>query len=134
MQTFLPYSSFDLTMECLDYRRLGKQRVEAFQILRALRGETDGWTNHPATRMWRGYEDGLAHYMNCCIFEWVKRGYKNSMALSTLTGPLTKVVFPKWLGNPDFHRSHQSNLLRKDPDFYSFDVPDDLPYIWPDQD
>ena len=47
MQTFLPYSSFDLTMECLDYRRLGKQRVEAFQILRALRGETDGWTNHP---------------------------------------------------------------------------------------
>ena len=134
MQTCRPSSCFDLTMECLDYRRLGKQRVEAFQILRALRGETDGWPNHPATRMWRGHEDGLAHYMNCAIFEWVKRGYKNSMALSTLTEPLPKVVFPRWLGNPDFHRSHQSHLLRKDPDFYSFDVPDDLPYIWPDQD
>ena len=69
--------------------------------------------------------------MNCCIFEWIKRGYKNSMALSQLSGPLTKVAFPKWLGDVDFHKAHQSNLLRKDPEYYNFDVPDDLPYIWP---
>jgi len=41
---------------------------------------------------------------------------------------------PSWLGDPDVHRSHQSALLRKDPDHYRDlfpGVPDDLPYVWP---
>jgi hypothetical protein len=41
---------------------------------------------------------------------------------------------PPWLGDPAFHRSHQSALLRKDPPHYRpifNDVPDDLPYVWP---
>ena len=42
------------------------------------------------------------------------------------------------LGDPLFHRSHQSALLRKDPSFYrplfGPDVPDDLPYVWPSPD
>lgn len=33
MNTFLPYPSFDESAKCLDYKRLGKQRVEAKQIL-----------------------------------------------------------------------------------------------------
>ena len=33
MQTFLPYSDFIKTARCLDYKRLGKQRVEAKRIL-----------------------------------------------------------------------------------------------------
>ena len=36
MQTFLPYPDFQLSAECLDYKRLGKQRLEAFQLLVAL--------------------------------------------------------------------------------------------------
>ena len=43
-------------------------------------------------------------------------------------------ALPRWLGDEDFHRSHRSALLRKDPAHYreSFgDVPDDLPYVWP---
>ena len=36
MQTFLPYPNFADSLDCLDYRRLGKQRVEAFQIINAL--------------------------------------------------------------------------------------------------
>lgn len=39
MQTFLPYADFSMSAKCLDYRRLGKQRVEAMQILNAIRGE-----------------------------------------------------------------------------------------------
>jgi hypothetical protein len=50
MQTFLPYSSFEESARILDYRRLGKQRVEAWQILRSLDGITKGWSNHPAVR------------------------------------------------------------------------------------
>jgi hypothetical protein len=44
---------------------------------------------------------------------------------------------PGWLGDPAFHRSHQSALVRKDPDWYRPhfpDVPDDLPYVWPASD
>lgn len=36
MQTFLPYPSFTHSLACLDNKRLGKQRVEAKQILMAL--------------------------------------------------------------------------------------------------
>ena len=35
MQTFLPYPDFARSARCLDNRRLGKQRVESYQILRA---------------------------------------------------------------------------------------------------
>ena len=45
MQTFLPYKSFNKSFKVLDYRRLGKQRVEAMQILNVLLGrrKTKGW-------------------------------------------------------------------------------------------
>jgi hypothetical protein len=36
MQTFMPYSDFEKTARCLDNKRLGKQRVEAWQILNTL--------------------------------------------------------------------------------------------------
>lgn len=41
---------------------------------------------------------------------------------------------PSFIGDEEFHRSHQSNLIRKLPEFYRPlfpGVPDDLPYIWP---
>lgn len=37
MQTFLPYPDFKKSLQALDYRRLGKQRVEAYQIIRFLK-------------------------------------------------------------------------------------------------
>ena len=54
MQTFLPYKTFKQSAQVLDNKRLGKQRVEAYQILRALCGESKGWVHQPATVMWRG--------------------------------------------------------------------------------
>ena len=42
MQTFLPYPSFDASAKVLDYRRLGKQRVEAYQILNTITGKSAG--------------------------------------------------------------------------------------------
>lgn len=130
MQTFLPYPNFKKSAKTLDYRRLGKQRVEAYQIYLAL---TQGsrWKNHPAVKMWKGYENALLIYMNTMIDEWKSRGYKNNMAIYLISGP---VVYPPWIGNKRFHISHQSNLLRKDYDFYSKffkNVPSYLPYQWP---
>lgn len=47
MQTFLPYPSFVESAKCLDRQRLGKQRVEVLQLLKALLVPGSGWGNHP---------------------------------------------------------------------------------------
>lgn len=52
VQTFLPYPDFAQSAQCLDRQRLGKQRVEVLQLLKALKGESKGWKNHPAAKMW----------------------------------------------------------------------------------
>ncbi len=62
MQTFLPYPDFEASARVLDDRRLGKQRVEALQVLRALTRAQYGWKHHPAVRMWAGHEEALAAY------------------------------------------------------------------------
>ena len=131
MQTFLPVPDFKESAKILDYRRLGKQRVEARQILNALQGKSKGWVNHPATRMWKGYESALEQYLREMILEWLDRGYNNSMEIPLKRSP---IIYPKWFGDENFHASHRSNLLRKNFDYYSeFNWIEgcDLPYIWP---
>jgi hypothetical protein len=133
MQTFLPYPDFKESVRVLDYRRLGKQRVETFQVLNILldRTPTKGWRNHPVTVMWTGYESALQLYQNYTIQEWISRGYKNTMLLEEID--IDSVVMPPWFGLEEFHRSHRSNLLRKDYEYYSqyFDEDPNLPYYWP---
>ena len=133
MQTFLPYADLQESVRVLDYRRLGKQRVETFQVLNILldRTPTKGWRNHPVTVMWTGYESALQLYQNYTIQEWISRGYKNNMVLEEID--VDSVVMPHWFGLEDFHRSHRSNLLRKDYEYYSqyFDEDPNLPYYWP---
>jgi hypothetical protein len=84
--------------------------------------------------MWRGYEDALGRYMNTCIEEWMARGYNNTMHSRP---EAANCEMPWWLGDDMFHRAHQSNLLRKDPEYYGQyfqNVPDNLEYIWPQRD
>lgn len=114
MQTFLPYDDFRKSLECLDYRRLGKQRVESYQIWRCLKGIKIGWANHPITKMWKGYEDSLAEYTNISIDIWKERGYKNTMEHLPFINPIK----PHWFGNEAFHSSHRAALLFKDFEFY----------------
>lgn len=139
MQTFIPYRSFSQSARALDWRRLGKQRVEAKQIMQTLEsGRTAGWRNHPAVKMWQGYENELARYGLAMCNEWKRRGYRDSLTEFFLDR--YDIVSDIHLHVPDFitrdfMRSHQSNLIRKEPDHYrpifGPDVPDDLPYVWP---
>lgn len=136
MQTFLPEPSFKYSAAVLDNQRLGKQRVEAKQILRALRGETIGWVNHPATKMWRGYEGALIRYGVAICDQWIMRGFDDTLLpyFHDMMFEHPGITLPHWFGRVDFHRSHQSNLVRKDPQHYRRyypDVPDNLPYVWP---
>lgn len=131
MQTFICESDLTLSMSRLDFRRLGKQRIEAKQILIALRDPTYGWQNHPAVRMWRGAEGALRGYYNLALREWVRRGYQNHMAEEVEDVSYETPAF----ATLEFIRAHRSNLLRKDPKWYGGfgwgDIPHDLAYVWP---
>ena len=151
MQTFLPYigsaeSTHAYYEECaglLDRERLGKQRVENFQIMKALLVGGTGWDNHPAVKMWRGHEWSLLMYQDAICKEWIHQfGFKDTCLDKTIllyfkNADLESTADhsdPPWLYDKAIHTSHQSNLIRKDPEYYRKKfkgVPDDLPYIWP---
>lgn len=151
MQTFLPYSNFEHSVAVLDRQRLGKQRIECQQILSALipnAGMPKGWTNHPATLQWKGYESALAAYMTFCINELEARGYTNNMmrpynaawsvtpgyAPERFTQDARNIVMPPWLGDERFHASHRSALLFKDGAHYGkfrWAEEPKLDYFWP---
>ncbi|MFC0624669.1 MSMEG_6728 family protein [Kribbella deserti] len=144
MQTFVPYADFAASAAVLDDRRLGKQRVETLQILRALVWPDYGWKHHPAVGMWRGFTRALVGYGTAVCREWGARGHTDSTlpTLLEFTGgevpeqPTLAAAgaLPPWLGEEAVHLSHRSALLRKDPTYYGPifpGVPDDLPYLWP---
>lgn len=139
MQTFLPLPGLSASARVLDRARLGKQRVECKQIYLALTDPAYGWQNHPAVRMWKGHELALAHYGLIICGEWRSRGYKDTLMpwfdnLLPSFDSEVRITMPSWFGEPTFHLSHRSNLLRKQPAWYRTfwpDDPDDLPYIWP---
>lgn len=78
LQTYLPYPDFAASAHALDPRRLGKQRVEALQVLRALTTPGYGWRHHPAAKQWRGYEEALACYGVAICKEWCRRGHADT--------------------------------------------------------
>jgi len=148
VQTFLPYPDFVDALAVLDSPRLGKQRVETLQILRALVLPEYGWRNHPAVRMWRGRLPALVLYGLTSVAQWEGRGFTDTTAgqiaefAPDVTGGTQADLaagglLPGWLGDDRLHRSHRSKLLSKDPEYYGRyfpDVPADLEYFWPDPD
>ena len=139
--TFLPYDDFFESLYYLDVKRLGKQRVEAFQILNVLtklQQDPDykgAWSNTPQVRMWQGYEDALRDYLNTAIECWTLRGYQNNMDYHPVPDDYE---LPWWFGWDHLHCSHQASLLRKDPDYYSqLYILDpwyiDKGYLWPNK-
>ena len=148
MQTFLPYSDFERSALVLDDKRLGKQRVETIQIVRALTVPGYAWASHPAVLMWKGYEEALGRYGLTCCEVWIERGFGDTCA-ATITSDLRAAgvdmirsqadlqaadALPPWLDDEAMQTSHQSSLVRKDPDVYGPrfpGVPPDLPYVWP---
>ncbi|PVZ53648.1 MSMEG_6728 family protein [Arthrobacter sp. H-02-3] len=143
MQTFLPFPDFQQSAAVLDRERLGKQRVEALQILRALVIPEYGWQSHPAIRMWMGYVPALTMYGLAVVDEWTARGGEDTTREKIMEfAPqaahpdyAAKIPMPPWLGDPDFHLSHRSRLIAKDPRFYAKVFPGtdpDLEYVWPE--
>jgi hypothetical protein len=149
VQTFVPWPGFADSAAALDTRRLGKQRVEVIQIVRAILVPGYGWANHPATLMWRDHLEALECYLVAICDEWCSRGFgdtcratvRDDLAAAGVQGGVRSQdelaaagLLPPWLGDEALHRSHRSALLRKDSAHYRPlfpDDPDDLPYVWP---
>ena len=152
MQTFLPVADFEESARLLDSPRLGKQRVETLQVLRALELPDYGWTSHPVVRMWRGRTPALVAYGLAMVRVWRERGFADTthtliaeFAPDVVGVPQEELaragMLPSWVGDEAVHLSHRSNLLAKEPDFYRplfqplFGAePEDLPYVWPEPD
>ena len=149
MQTFTPHPNFEESLRALDLKRLGKQRVEVVQIVRALTVPGYAWSSHPAVLMWKGYEEALGRDGLTACEVWTERGFGDSCA-ATITADLRAAgiakigsyeelaasdALPPWLFDEAVQLSHRSSLLRKDPEHYRPlfppDTPRDLDYVWP---
>lgn len=130
MQTFLPYKDFDKTASVLDSKRLNKQILECYQILKVLNNPDPraGWRNHPAVKMWRGYENALFDYTLCMIREADRRGIKTDTNKKNLIDLRINTIdswghgLPHWYFDRDVMRrvtaTHKANLYRKDDAYY----------------
>lgn len=130
MQTFLPYKDFDKTAAVLDSKRLNKQILECYQILKVLNNSDPkaGWRNHPAVKMWRGYENALFDYTLAMIREADRRGIKtdknkeNLLTLRVATIANWGSGLPTWYKDSAVMKrvtaTHRANLFRKDDAYY----------------
>ncbi len=148
MQTFLPYADFEASARALDPKRLGKQRVEVIQIVRALTVPGYAWKQHPAVLMWQGYEEALGRYGLVMCDVWRELGFDDTCA-GTIAADLaafgiseirteaelaTAGALPPWVADEEVRQSHRSALVRKEPEFYRRHFPDvrpDIDYVWP---
>lgn len=150
MQTFLPYADYDKSAKVLDTKRLNRQISEVMFIHKVLDATLEEslryrFRNHPAIGMWRGHTGQLLLYGNALYNEWQKRfpnkphasGDYIRSAISKLLELRTRTSMfklPSWLKDERLHKSHRSNLLRKNKVHYGQyfgDEPDNLAYFWP---
>jgi hypothetical protein len=165
IQTFMPLATTDYSKqaEVLDNRRLNKQALEAWQILMVLvkldpanaDREPKGWVNHPAVKMWKGYEQALVEYTLAMVAEWHRRGYNSTIgdkAVATYqravelgrTEHRAVKAIPAWQANQELFdqiaRTHRQALLAKEYEHYSqFGWAEDsglepttYEYLWPE--
>lgn len=152
MQTFLPFPSYAESAQCLDNQRLGKQITECWQIYQTLTGESEGYKNHPAVKMWGNNLRSLLYYGIACYGEWKRRllagerggvmEHKSSEQIVSSFGQFEWINLdaPKWVGDLEFHSRHRAILLGKNYEWYSRfgwgeqpagKVNGRWPYLWP---
>lgn len=147
MITFMPMINYREALRSLDDARLDKQILEVEQIVNAIMDPEDGYRNHPCTRMWSPYVLNLLTYGIYAVGVWAERQRKNPMerdsrmysrqvAIANHMGSMRAAKshqIPMWVGDIDFHESHRSNLIRKDPIHYNSwpCTPINMPYLWP---
>ncbi len=130
MQVFRPYIDHRRSAGFLDNLRLGKQRIEAKQVilailrkLGALKDGRRGWLNHPVVLMYfnngHPYLEDLTRYFYAVVDEWVRRGFVNNVSMGNIELLLSNVDHED--GTPVTEvmaREYRRVLLLKDPCYY----------------
>ncbi|MEM1943520.1 MAG: pyrimidine dimer DNA glycosylase/endonuclease V [Candidatus Caldarchaeum sp.] len=130
MQVFRPYVDWARSASVLDDLRLGKQRVEAKQVLNAffrklglIRDGLRGWLSHPIVLLYfndgKPYIDDVVGFFHACVDEWKRRGKQNSINLDDIQRYIQMVE--KEPGTPVTHLhevEYRRILLIKNPKHY----------------
>jgi len=129
MQTFLPSGDSLFAAQALDNKRLNKQILEAYQILKVLSTNGKAWRNHPAVLMWEGHENALYNYAMDMVKEASFRNIKVINNLGNLQALKQEYkrnwghTKPSWMLDKEklsrIVATHRANLYRKDPEYYA---------------
>ncbi len=138
MQVFIPEFDFVTCAQVLDRQRLGKQRVEARNILVVLLGKP-AWCsdkeynyllrykNAPQVLQWKESEICLIDYLRCICAEWKKRGYIDNCWQQSLEtckeilkdkDPAALVYQKPWWLDMYYVLRHRNTLLYKNIQHY----------------
>jgi hypothetical protein len=140
--TWLPYADFVESVGALDTPEVNQLRYTAVKILDIIHQVHDRhqvWEKHPSVLMWKGHEVSLCEYGLIACEEMMSRRphvtneteHRLHTHMEWATDGRFSMEKPPWFGDTELHISHQSNLLRHNPEFYTFQVPMTLGYVWP---
>lgn len=119
MQVFVPYNNILQVVKemACDKRRYNKQIVECNQIIRAIKGETEAWKNHPICHQYKNYVKWLEWYK--FIFEeYRSNNYIFSEEQKNKLLSLKPTNVPPFLENESYLNSHKRRLYQKAPELY----------------
>ena len=112
MQIFIIGSILE-TASSLDKRRLWKQILEVRQIMKAIKGESQSWKNHPITKMYKNHLDWLSLYEEIFI-AYHKQDYERAINLQKQEPGIR----PYFL-HPEYLENMKKRLYTKDNIHYS---------------
>lgn len=135
----LPHKSFEWSARVLSDGHLQQNMVTIDDVMRALL--VDGYDSEEVN-IWVRYSRALLAYQQATCFEWVNRGgdeyYWNRtrlLFLEAVPDPMAiPLILPPWIGYVDMHVSHQSYLIRSNPEHYGPKFPGISPnhdIVWP---
>jgi hypothetical protein len=126
MQVFVPFQDPFECAKVLDSRRFNKQILECKQILKAIRGESTAWANHPCVLMYKDHADWLQTYLN--VFECYK-AYKDLFEDDYDEAMVHYFLAREWRAKAvecspsfltdSFINQHRRRLYTKLPQFYT---------------
>lgn len=137
---WLPFASTKANLEVLTDQHVFEVVYEGLQCLRNIYVGDLSWRD---ARMWGSHPATLLAYAAAAEREMVRRGHnpeprviRAHVALSRAEWPLAPVP-PWWFGDPAYHESQRSHLIRIEPTHYAQRLPFttrlELPLIWPQE-
>lgn len=138
---WLPFPNTKTNLEVLTDTHIFEVVFEGMQCLRNIYVGDLSWRD---AQMWANHPAALLLYVQRAEREMVRRGHEPEprvrrahVALSRAGWPLSPVP-PWWYGNPHFHNTQRSNLIRVDPVHYARRLPPttplEMPLFWPKED